>query len=296
VSAPGTAGAFEPVTFINGDGSPSDSAHVSVRDRGLTLADGVFETMRLRHGRVFQLEQHVARLEAALVALRIPVPRDIRRWVADGVRAAGANDASVRLTVTRGVGPAGLAPPGRPRPTVLVSVSPMPTFASSVYAEGLRAHVVKGRRNPKAATAGLKTLSYTDAVVALIEAQEQGADEALFLDVDEHCSEASASNLFFLAGSTLVTPPLSCGALAGITRASVMALASQAAVDVQECECTLDDLLAAREAFLTSSLRGVAPLVSVNGRLLGNGMPGIVTTRLSALHAELVERECAAEN
>jgi len=137
----------------------------------------------------------------------------------------------------------------------------------------------------------VKTLSYTDAVVGLLEAQEHGADEALFLDGDDHCSEASASNLFMVTGATLVTPPISCGALPGITRATVLQLAVELGIGAVERECTLDDLLRADEAFLTSSLRGIAPLVRVNGHEIGTGMPGALTRRVSAAHGALVETE-----
>jgi branched-chain amino acid aminotransferase len=152
--------------------------------------------------------------------------------------------------------------------------------------------VPSGRRNARAATSGLKTLSYTDAIVGLLEARQHGADEALFLDTDDHCSEASASNLFLWTGAALVTPPSSCGALPGVTRATVLELAAAIGLKAEERACSLDDLLSAQEAFLTSSLRGIAPLVEVNGRAIGSGRPGAITQRLSAAHDAVIEREC----
>lgn len=285
---------LQSVLTINGRAMAGGDAeaHVSARDRGLTLADGLFETMRVHGGRVFQLEQHMERLERSLAALRIPVVPEIRTWVADAVRAFAAQDAAVRLTVTRGVGPGGLAPPPRPSPTVLVLVSPLPPFPPALYSAGLQAVIVAGRRNAKSATAGMKTLSYTEAVAGFIEAHERGADEALFLDTDDHLSEASASNLFFVANGVLVTPPLSCGPLPGITRATVLTLAAALGVATDERASGPADLFAATEAFLTSSLRGLAPLVRVDGRSIGDGTPGPLTARLSAAHAGLMAREC----
>ena len=277
------------VSIVNGQ-AIADGALVSVRDRGLTLADGIFETMRVRQGRVFQLEQHLARLEQGLSVLRIADVGDLRSTVVDAVARFGESDASVRLTVTRGVGSAGLLPPSHGVPTVIVTVGPLPAFSPDLYELGLTAHVPRGRRNPRAATAGLKTLSYTDAIVGLLDAQAQGADEALFLDVDGHCSEASASNLFVWTGETLVTPPVSCGALPGITRATVLEIATAMGLEALERPCTLDEVLASEEAFLTSSLRGIAPLVRIDGHAIGPGRPGPVTRRVSTAHAQMLER------
>lgn len=277
--------------WVNGERCAADAGHVSARDRGLTLADGVFETMRVRNGRVFRLERHLARLSEALEVLAIPAPPELEEWVSAAVRASAA-DAGLRLTVTRGVGAGGVAPPPRARPTVILAISPPPQFPPSTYTAGLTAHVASGRRNEHAMTAGLKTLAYTDAVAGLIEAQRAGADEALFLDTESHCSEATASNLFVWTGSVLRTPPVSCGALPGITRATMLEIARKARVEVTEHAFGLDELLSSQEAFLTSSLRGIAPLVRVNGTPVGAGQPGPMTRRLSEAYAELVQREC----
>jgi branched-chain amino acid aminotransferase len=278
--------------WVNGERRDPASAHVSARDRGLTLADGLFETLRVRRGQVFRLERHLARLRDGLFALGIPVPAELRAWLRRAVEEAATQDCAVRLTVTRGIGAAGLAPPPDPAPTVIVTVSPMPVppFTSET---GLSAHVASGRRNERAMTAGFKTLAYTDAVLALIEARRTGADEALFLDTESHLSEATASNLFVWTGQALLTPPLSCAALPGVTRAAVLEIASGLGLEVSDRPFGLERLQDAAEAFLTSSLRGIAPLVRVDGRSIGSGAPGEVTQRISAAYAALVERECA---
>jgi branched-chain amino acid aminotransferase len=165
-------------------------------------------------------------------------------------------------------------------------------FPTAIYESGLTAHVASGRRNERAMTAGLKTLAYVDAVAALLEAQRAGADDAILLDTEEHCSEAAASNLFMWTGADLVTPPISCGALPGLTRAAVLELAAGLRMTTVERPFGRDELLRAEEAFLTSSLRGVAPLVRVDGRSIGEGRPGSVTRRLMDAYASLVEREC----
>jgi branched-chain amino acid aminotransferase len=281
-----------PLVFVNGERVPTDGSHLSVRDRGFTLADGLFETMRARRNVVFREARHLARLSDGLRVMQIPEPRHLRRWVEQAVAGAGRMDVSIRLTITRGAGAAGLTPPADVKPTVVVTVSPMPHFPAETYTRGLSAIIASGRRNAGSMTAGLKTLSYTDAVLAWLEAQRAGADEALFLDEHGHCSEATASNLFIVVEGGLVTPPVTCAALPGITRATILELAKLAGIRAEEREFSADVMASAQEAFLTSSLRGIAPLRSVDNRNIGRGAPGEVTTRLRSAYAALVDREC----
>ena len=282
------------IVWVDGRRLPSEGAHISARDRGFTLADGVFETMKARSGTVFRLARHLSRLERSLRALSIPVPAELREWVEAALDAAHSPDASVRLTVTRGVAPGGVTAPLDPTPTVVVTVAPPPVFGSAVYDAGLRARVAAGRRNEFSMTAGLKTLAYTDSVAALIEARNAGADEVLFLATRDHCSEASTSNLFAVINGRLTTPPTSCAALPGITRAAVIELAGQMGRPVDERSFDLGELEGATEAFLTSSLRGIAPMVEVEGTPLGDGTPGPMTRHVATAYADLVRQECGA--
>jgi branched-chain amino acid aminotransferase len=283
-----------PAVWIDGERLRADTPHVSAYDRGLTLADGLFETMRARGRSVFRLDRHLARLRDGLNALEITAPPKLRSWVLDAVheRTSDEGDLSVRLTVTRGAGGSGLAPPAGVRATVAIVVNPLPQFPSAIYEVGLTAHVASGRRNERAMTAGLKTLAYTDAIAAWLEARRAGADEALFLDSAGHCSEATSSNLFAWTGSTLITPPLSCGALPGITRAAVFELAAARGVPAEEREFGLDELFGAEEAFLTSSLRGLAPLVRIGTRPIGLGVPGALTRAFAEAYDALIAAEC----
>ena len=280
------------IVWVDGRRLPPEAPHISARDRGFTLADGVFETMTARHGRIFRLDRHLARLSGALRALAIPMPPELSDWVRAAVQAARLPDASVRLTITRGVAAGGVTPPADPSPTAVVAVAPLPAFGT-VHEIGLTAHVASGRRNEYSMTAGLKTLAYTDSVAAMLEARGAGADEALFLDTAGHCSEASASNLFAVIGGHLVTPPTSCAALPGITRAAVLELAADLRIGAAESPFGLADLMSADEAFLTSSLRAIVPLVRADGRDIGRGSPGSVTRLVMAAYAALVEQECA---
>jgi branched-subunit amino acid aminotransferase/4-amino-4-deoxychorismate lyase len=275
---------------VNGRRLSPDGPHISGSDRGLTLADGAFETMRVHGGRVFRLDAHLARLTRALDALGITRPTDLGAAILDVLTAESADEASLRLTVTRGPSGAGVMPVPNVQPTVIVALNPRPQFSADMHEAGIRASVASGRRNERAMTAGLKTLGYTDAVLALLEARRAGAHDALFLDTDGHCSEATSSNLFACLEGTLVTPPLSCGALPGITRAVVLELAARFGLPAVERVLELGDLAGADEAFLTSTLRGLAPLVRVGPHAIGRGEPGPVTRRLADAYIGLVVR------
>lgn len=283
-----------PLVLVNGEHAAGVA--IAATDRGFTLADGVFETMRVHNGIVFRLEHHLRRLDTALTTLGIPSSLAIRQWVKDAVAQSGAGDASVRLTVTRGPGPGGLAVPRDVVPTVVVAVNPMPVFAPEIYANGLRAQFAGGRRNEHSATAGLKTLAYTDNVLGYLDARRAGVDDAIFLDTAGHCSEATSSNLFIWTGRELLTPPLACAVLPGITRHLVLDAATTLGIPVAERAFDAGDLLKAQEAFLTSSLRGIAPLVAMHGpderRPLGSGTPGPITRQFSEVHAAAIAEEC----
>lgn len=289
-------GGVTPVIAINGHVVDPSIPHLSALDRGFTLADGLFETMRSYGGVIFRLDDHLARLERGANALRLFVPPQLHAMVLNTLRTAvdqGLRDASVRLTVSRGPGAPGVAPPPDAQPTVVIAVHPLPPFPASLYGDGLSAATAVGRRNEHAVTAGLKTLSYTDAMVALADARASGNDDAIFLDTAGHLSEATSSNLFLVVDGTLVTPPLECGVLPGITRAAVLDIAGERSLGTEERQLHPEELHDADEAFLTSSVREIVPLVRVDGRLIGDGAPGEVTRTLMAAYAERVWAECA---
>lgn len=293
-SAP--AGMAATFVWINGHAVDAAAGHISALDRGLTLADGLFETMRIYDGRTFRLDAHLSRLQDACIVLRIHEPSGLRETVVrivDEVARAGLRNARLRLTITRGISSPGLAPPPAAAPTVIVAVSPLPPHDAASYERGITAHLASGRLNERSMTTGLKTLSYTDAVLALAEALDAGADDALLLDTRGHLAEATTSNLFLVTGGMLATPPLSCGVLPGITRSVVLECARELGVDTAEREMTPNELEQADEAFLTSSVREIVPLVKVGGADIASGRPGPITSRMRLAYAELVRRECA---
>ena len=284
------------LVWVDGVRARPGAMHLSALDRGFTLADGLFETMRIANGVVFRPGSHLGRLHASARRMGLSLPTNLPRLLEDAVRAAaddGLREARLRLTISRGVGEPGLAPPAQGIPTCIITITERAAVPDDPR-PGLDARIASGTRNEHAMTAGMKTLAYTESVLALAEARAAGADEALLLDTAGHLSEGSASNLFLVLGNVLHTPPLSCAALPGITRAIVMEIADHLHVAIDEKPLVPDDLRRAGEAFLTSTIRGIAPLRSVEGRSIGTSCPGPLTVSIAERYRAIIAEECAA--
>jgi len=277
--------------WLNGRLVEEEAARIGVHDRGFTLGDGLFETMRAYNGRAFRLRAHLDRLAAAAARIGIPLPTDLEGAIRGTLTANDLDDAAVRVTVSRGPG-VGVTPPESVVPTVVVSAAPYRPD-EQWYEHGVRAVVASGRLNEHAPAAGLKRLGYLDAIVALAEARAAGVEEVILLDTAGHLAEGAVSNLFLVLDGALHTPPLSCGVLPGITRATVLELARASGIETLERPLPPDALARASEAFLTNSLRELVPLVAVDGRPIGGGRPGPLTLHLLDRYRELVHVETA---
>jgi branched-chain amino acid aminotransferase len=251
---------------------------VSPLDHGFTVGDGVFETCELVGGRVFALTRHLDRLARSAAGLGLALPPEdvIRGAVAQVAQAWGAEvTGRLRITVTAGVAPLG-SDRGEAEPTLVVA-------AADARPPGpMRVHIVDWTRNERSAVAGLKTTSYAENVVALARAHARGADEAIFGNTRAELCEGSFSNVFVETAGELLTPPLSSGCLAGTTRELVLEWAGEAGIPVREATLPLAALRTATHAALTSSLKGVVPIVAVDGRPLE---PGPLTARLAEVFA-----------
>lgn len=271
--------------WVDGEFVEPDRSAIRPLDRGFTLGDGLFETMRAYDGRVFRLREHLARLEAGLLRIGLPVPIGLEDAVLETLAASGHRDAAVRLTVSRGPDDEG----GRAatsHPTVVVSArhyAPDPRW----YETGIRAAVVSGRVNEFAATAGLKQIGYLEPILAQAEARAAGADEAIRLDTRGHVAEGGMSNVFLVERGVLRTPPPSCGILPGITRATILELAGAQGLDVYTAPIPPTALERAAEIFITSSLRELVPVTRISGRQVGDGRPGPITLGLLAAYRAL---------
>ena len=262
------------------DGALVDAATASMHwsDHGITVGDGAFETIEIRAGSPFALTRHLDRLEGSCRGLRFAAPR--RSDLLDAVTAVcdewGPRPGRLRVTVTTGPGPAG-SERGHGPPTLLVTASPM-----TIRTDPTRVCTVPFTRNETGALVGLKTTSYAENVVALDVAREQGASEAIFADTVGNLCEGTGTNVFVAFDGRLVTPPLSTGCLAGVTRALLIEALDAAGAPALEEPTPFVRLREAYEAFLVSTARHVQPISHVDGVALGS-CPGPLTAHAAAV-------------
>jgi aminodeoxychorismate lyase len=277
--------------WVNDGLVPVEKAGLDPRDRGFTLGDGLFETIKVRDGRPLLLDLHLARVRAGAGRIglsRIPDDETLSGAIHETLEANGLSEAAVRLTVSRGV-PAnrGLSSKPETAPSLVVHAQPFAGYPAEIYSRGMRAVISSIPRNERSPLARIKALSYLDNVLARREADASGVDEALMLNTAGHLACASAANLFLARGETLLTPDPESGVLPGTVRGIVLAeLAPRMGLTAVERRMRIEELAKADEAFLTSALLGVMPLTEVDGLPVGTGGPGPIS---SGLRAELEE-------
>ncbi len=269
--------------WVNGELLPVGEASISSLDRGFTLGDGLFETMRVRDGEIVRLEKHLARLRqgADVIALSLPwTDDDLGKEILQTLEINQMQDAFVRLTMSRGVpSERGLLPDKEAtNPSLVIQCGEFHGYPAELYQRGMRAIISAVRRNEHSPLANVKSLNYLDNILARQEVAEKGADDALMLNTAGNIACASAANIFFVKDGTLITPPLSDGALPGTMRAYVMnELVPKHGLAVIERSIFPSEKFDMDEAFLTNALMGVMPLVSVDGQNIGLGEPGETT-------------------
>jgi branched-chain amino acid aminotransferase len=283
--------------WVDGAVLPADGAHLSVFDRGFQLGDGVFETLRARAGRVTEAEAHLARLHRSAAGLDIVLPDDIDDRLADGIAALLAangldgptRDASLRITVSRGAYRArGVLPPREDVPvTIAIQAWPVLAAPKDHLERGLHLVASAVRRDPQNPLATLKTTSRAEYVYARLEARRTGADDALFLTIEDHLSEGTSANIFLVRSAPdgvpeLATPSLDCAILPGTTRSWLLDWARRVGLRPFEGRLRRHDLAGAEEAFLSSSVAGILPVTAFDGAPIGNGRPGEWTRRARA--------------
>lgn len=278
--------------WLNGRIVDGDSPHLSVFDRGFLFGDGIFETLRATHGAPVELEEHLDRLRDSAAGLGIPLADDLERRLEAGIidllvangLGGPRGDASVRITVSRGVFHGrGLLPTDEAaEPTIAIQVWPIAPPPPGHLEAGLHLVASAVRRDPESPLGALKTTSRADYVYARLEARKAGADDAIFLTIDGHLSEATSANLFVVRDAELATPSLACAILAGTTRSWILAWATEVGLATQEGWLTTRDLAEADEAFLSSSVAGILPVTHFEGSPIGSGLPGPWTAKARA--------------
>ena len=275
----------ELVVYIDGKFYPKSQAKVSVYDHGLLYGDGVFEGIRAYDGVVFKLKEHIERLYkcAHTIMMRIPITqKQMIEAVVKTLKRNKLNNSYIRLVVTRGVGDLGLDPRKCPKATVIIITEPMIALHSNDKKEkGITAMITWVKRDPVDATSHeVKSLNYLNSILAKIESNAAGVDEAICLDKTGFVCEGVAENIFIVKDSTVITPPTSTGALPGITRNAIMELADKLGYVVVERNMTPNEVFTADEVFLTGTAAEVTPVREVNKRIIGAGNLGPVTKKL----------------
>jgi branched-chain amino acid aminotransferase len=272
--------------YIDGKYYDELKAKVSVFDHGLLYGDGIFEGIRAYNGRVFRLKEHIDRLFCSAKAILLTIPMTHAEMVEAVIKTCRKNkvrDGYVRLVVTRGVGSLGLNPKSCKTPSVIVIAGKIQLYPPELSEKGMEIITVPTTRSLHSAlNPAIKSLNYLNNILAKIEANNAGCEEAIMLNGEGFVAECTGDNIFIVKNGKLSTPPLSAGALYGITRGVVMELAEQSGVPVSEPNLTRYDVFNADECFLTGTGAEIVPVVKVDGRVIGNGKPGPLTRKLES--------------
>lgn len=267
-------------------------AKISVFDHGALYGDGCFEGIRFYSGKVFRLEEHIVRLFDSMRYLMIDLPwsfEEVCKATEETVAASGMVDGYIRLVVTRGKGDLGLNPWNCPKPSMFIIVQNIALYPKEMYENGLRLITSSYRRpNPDILCQQVKSLNYLNGISAKIEAVQQGAGEALMLNQRGNVAECTGDNIFIVKNGEVLTPPLTEGALGGITRHAVVDICTELGIPCREMVMNRFDILRADECFLTGTAAEVIAATSLDGRTIGTGYAGPITKRILARYQELV--------
>jgi len=269
---------------VNGEITPAAEARVSVLDNGFTFGDAVYETLRTYGGRPFHLDRHLERLRRSAGRLAIPLAAPESALARDLdllLQRAGNSESYIRIIVTRGEGDISYRFDRVKGPTVVMVVKPLEAIPERSYTDGVAVILSSVRRNPpRALDPAIKSCNLLNNILAVQEAQKRGALEPILLNETGEVAEGASANVFMVKAGVVLTPPLDAGLLPGVTRQVVLELGRSLGVPMREEPVAVKDLLAADEAFLTSTLKEVAPIATIDTRPVGPGRPGPVTLRL----------------
>ena len=270
--------------YINGKYYDENDAKVSVFDHGFMYGDGIFEGIRLYNKNVFRLPMHMDRLFRSAKAIMLDLPwtkQEIADAVCDACRTNNLTDGYIRLIISRGKGKLGLSPFTCSDPQLIIIADQNQLYPNETYEKGLKAITVPTRRNSHAALPPMvKSLNYLNNILAKIEAYKLGYQECLLLNNEGYVAECSGDNVFIVFEDKLITPPVSCGSLGGMTRRAVLDVAKRLGIEVVEKPLARFDVWTADECFLTGTAAKLIPLVELDGRSIGDGKPGPITKKL----------------
>ena len=281
--------------FFNNQLVDAEEAKVSVFDHGLLYGDGVFEGIRLYDNCIFKLDEHLERLELSAKALMLDIPlnrNELTQAIIDTCKANALSDAYIRLVITRGVGNLGLSIKNCCQPQLFIIADKIQLYPKEYYEKGLKIITVPTRRNNSAALPPMiKSLNYLNNILAKIEAQNLGYEEAIMLNDQGYVAECTGDNIFLIRDGVVYTPKIAAGSLKGITRDTVIRIAEELNISIVETDITRYDTWIADEMFLTGTAAEVIPIVEVDSRSIGAGRPGAITARFIEVFKSCVSNE-----
>jgi branched-chain amino acid aminotransferase len=284
---------MEEIVYLNGEYLELKDARISPYDHGFLYGDGIFEGIRAYNGRVFKLKEHIDRLGESAKAIMLDIPlskKELMKAILETCRRSQIRDkAYIRAIVTRGVGGLGIDPRVcKEGATVVILVRKLTPIYEDKVKQGLKFVTTALRRTPpECLSPNIKSLNYLNNILAKLDANRVGADDAIFLDEHSLISEGSAENIFTVKDGLITTPPTIWN-LKGITRATVIDLARKKGYNLRITAISLFDLYNSSEAFVTGTAAEVAPIVEVDGRIIGDGKPGKITRDLRKAYLDLV--------
>ncbi len=285
---------MELLIYFNGRFVPKNEARTSIYDHGFLYGDGVFEGIRAYDGRVFRLDEHLDRMYDSAKAIDLAIPlskEEMKKAIIETLKKNRLKNAYIRPIVTRGDGDLGLDPRKCPKPNVFIITQEWGAMYGDLYEKGLTAVTVGIRRNaPEALPPNIKSLNYLNNILAKIEANVKGGDEAIMIDVHGNISEGSGDNIFVVRKHRILTPP-TLNNLRGITRAAAIELAHKEGIEVIETNLGLFDIYTADEVFVTGTAAEIAPVTKIDGRLIDDGRPGKITKKLMSAFKDMTEQE-----
>ena len=288
------------IVYVNGSFVSEEEAKISVFDHGFLYGDGVFEGIKAYNGRVFALDEHVDRFfeSAQSIQLELPLSRsEMKNAIIETVRRNNLRDAYIRPVASRGKGALGLDPRSCPKATVVIIVDaeirhPEDIGGASLSQKGIKVITTAFRRNgPDVLSPRVKSTNYLNNILAKLQANAVGVQDAIFLNEQGFVCELTGDNLFIVKCSRVMTPPLWFGILDGVTRRAILGIAKEAGLEAVEEPLTLHDLYTSDECFCTATRIEVVPIVWVDGRQIGSGIPGPITTQLTKTFLEKANRE-----
>lgn len=261
-----------------------EDAKISVWDHGFLYGDGIFEGIRVYDGKVFKFDDHLKRLFDSAKTLQIKIPHsydELKEITLETIRRTGEKDCYIRLVISRGMGDLGLDPNKCPKATVVIIVDKIALFPAELYDAGVKVIIASTRKNfMEAVNPMVKSCNYLNNIMARMEASHAGVSEAIMINVHGYVTEGTADNIFVVKDGVLLTPPSAAGILVGVTRNVIMDLALKMNIPLKETMLTSHELYIADEIFLSGTAAEMIPVIEVDGRVVGDGVPGPIYRKL----------------